>query len=428
MKQQVAIITLGCSKNLVDSEKIAAQLNPNTFKVRYCTFPQATDVLIINTCGFILDAKKESIETILQAIELKKKKQITQLFVAGCLSTRYLNELAQELPEVDRFFTVSDLMLIPRILNKKDYNYTYPIRYLSTPKHYAYLKISEGCNRKCSFCAIPQIRGKYRSDTIENLYVEALQLAEIGVKELILVAQDLTYFGVDRTRKPLLAQLIRKLSTIETIQWIRLHYTYPQFFTYDLIDEIASNDKVCKYIDIPIQHISDKILLKMKRRPLKKGIIDLLTKLRTRIPSLHLRTTVLVGHPSETKKDFDELIDFIKNFEFEKLGAFAYSHEENTYAAKHYKDTVSQKLKQERLSLVMEIQQKISKKKNEQMIGTVQKVVIDSEEADFYIGRTQFDSPEVDNEVLIRKSSQYRTGEFFNIKITDAFEFDLVGE
>ncbi len=428
MKQKVGVITLGCSKNLVDSEKIAAQLNPKQFEVAYLTNPQSVDVLIINTCGFILDAKTESIDTILQAIELKKRKKINQVIVTGCLLTRYFKELRAELPEVDKFFTVNNFTSIADLLNSGHTSLSSISRKLSTPSHYAYLKIAEGCNRKCSFCAIPKIRGKYHSEPIESLYQEALLLARSGVKELILVAQDLTYYGMDIARKPLLSQLIRKLSSIPTIEWIRLHYTYPQFFTQELINEIADNEKVCKYIDIPIQHISNRMLSLMKRKPGKEMIIELLNRLRKRIPGLHLRTTVLVGHPGETKRDFEELLAFIKEFEFEKLGAFAYSHEENTYSAKYFKDNISRKLKQERLAKVMEVQQAISQRKNEQLIGSRQKVIIDREESGYFIGRTQFDSPEVDNEVLIKKSSQYTIGNFYSVTIKDAFEFDLMAE
>jgi len=429
MKQNIGILTLGCHKNTVDSEKLAAIINPNLYNIYFLETVQPVDILIINTCGFILDAKKESIDTILEAIELKYKKKINQIIVTGCLTTRYYNELKSELSEVDYFFTLNETKSIISILNKNK-NIFKPnnIRILSTPSHYAYLKIAEGCNRKCSFCAIPKIRGKYKSEDIDSLYNEAKELANKGVKELILVAQDLTYYGYDLKRKSLLAELLKKLSTINNIEWIRLHYTYPQFFTNELIEEINNNAKICKYIDLPIQHISNKILRLMNRKPEKEKLIELLYKLRNKINGLHLRTTVLVGHPGETKKDFDELVRFISEFQFEKLGAFKYSHEDNTIAALKLKDSIPEKIKNERLAKIMEIQQEISYKKNQKFIGTTKKVIIDREENDFLIGRTQYDSPEIDNEVLIKKNSKYKVGNFYDIKIIDSFEFDLIGE
>ncbi|MCX7862969.1 MAG: 30S ribosomal protein S12 methylthiotransferase RimO [Bacteroidales bacterium] len=428
MKKRVGFITLGCSKNVVDTEKIAAHINQNAYVILFLDKPEPVNVLIINTCGFILDAKKESIETILHAIELKKNKQINKIYVTGCLSTRYLDELKSEIPEVDSWFTVHNFQTIADYLNQSSSVSDKHFRYLSTPTHYAYLKIAEGCNRKCSFCAIPIIRGRYHSEPIEHLIAEAKELASKGVKELILVAQDLTYYGIDIQKRPLLVNLLRQISHIDGIEWIRLQYTYPQNFTNELIEEIRTNPKICKYIDIPIQHISERMLKLMRRNHSQKTLKSLLYKLRERIPQIHLRTTVIIGHPGETKKDFNELLDFIKEFEFEKLGAFAYSHEENTYAATHFKDNITNKVKQERLNLLMEIQQEISYKKNKNLIGTFQRVIIDRKENDFFIGRTQFDSPDVDNETLIYTTQSLQHGHFYDVKITDAFEFDLIAQ
>lgn len=429
MAKSVRIITLGCSKNLVDSEKIAAKINSKIYTVNFADDVIETDVLIINTCGFILDAKKESIDTILQAIEFKNKKKIQQIIVTGCLTTRYSEELKKELPEVDNFYTVHEYLSLVDFLNNNEKYKPENIRKISTPPHYAYLKISEGCNRKCSFCAIPVIRGRYSSEPIELILDEAQQLSNKGVKELILVAQDLTYYGFDIYKRPMLANLLKKLSEIDGIEWIRLHYTFPQFFTNELIDEISQNRKICNYIDIPIQHISQRMLDIMRRKPNKKSLVELLYKIRSKINSVHLRTTVLVGHPGETKSDFKELLEFVNEFRFEKLGAFIYSHEEDTYSAKYYKDSISEKIKKERLAQIMDVQQKISEENNQKLIGTIQRVIIDKIEGDFFIGRTQFDSPDIDNEVLIKnKSKQYEVGNFYDMKILDAFEFDLIAE
>ncbi len=427
MLKKVKIISLGCAKNTVDSEKIAANIQSLNIPVLFTDQPEQANTIIINTCGFILDAKQESIDTILEAVQLKKQGLVENIFVTGCLSTRYLDVLKKEIPEVDQYFTVHNFSSIIQHF-KNNSLYKEQARLISTPSHYAYLKIAEGCNRKCSFCAIPAIRGKYKSESIENLVNEANSLAEKGVKEIILIAQDLTYFGKDSHKKSLLAQLIQKVSEIKEIEWIRLHYTYPQFFTQKLIETIAQNHKVCKYIDIPIQHISDNMLRLMQRSTGREQLIQLLEKLRKQIPRLHLRTTVLVGHPGETKKDFDELIAFIKDFRFEKLGAFPYSHEENTYADKHYNDSIPAKTKQHRLAEVMRIQQEITSTVNKSFIGTTQRVIIDRKENNYIIGRTQYDSPEIDNEVIIEDRNKYRVGRFYDIKINDSFEFDLIGE
>lgn len=427
MLRKIKIITLGCAKNTVDSEKIAANIQSLNLPVSFTEKPEEADTIIINTCGFILDAKQESIDTILEAVNLKKQGFVKNIFVTGCLSTRYLDDMKKEIPEVDQYFTVHNFNSIVQHF-KQGFEYNEQARFISTPSHYAYLKIAEGCNRKCSFCAIPSIRGKYKSESVENLVNEANNLAQKGVKEIILIAQDLTYFGKDINRKSLLAPLIQQISNINGIEWIRLHYTYPQFFTEELIDTIAHNPKVCKYIDIPIQHISDNMLQLMQRSTNRKQLIQLLEKLRKQIPELHLRTTVLVGHPGESKKDFDELIAFLKDFRFEKMGAFTYSHEENTFADKHYKDSIPSKTKQHRLAEVMRVQQEITSSKNRSFIGTTQRVIMDRKENNYIIGRTQFDSPEIDNEVIIEDRNKYRIGRFYDINIIDSFEFDLIGK
>jgi len=433
-KISVSIVTLGCAKNSVDSEFLLGSLNPNSFKLEHIVNVAPSDVLLINTCGFIFDAKQESINTILEAVKLKNEGLITTLIVFGCLTERYRNELEKEIPEVDYIFGVNQQKEIRKVILKginfygeyDNSRYT-TCRVPTTPKHYAYLKISEGCNRKCSFCAIPSIRGGYVSRTIESLVEETKQLAKQGVKELILIAQDLTFYGYDIYLKPSLALLITKLSEINGIEWIRLHYAYPRFFNSELIKVIANNSKVCKYIDMPIQHISNKMLKIMNRESSKKNIINLLEKLRNNIPNVALRTTLLVGHPGETQKDFNELKQFVADFKFSRLGVFPYSHEDGTYSYLKYKDSVSQKLKTNRLSEIMQVQQEISLINNNKLINTLQNVIIDCKENENYIGRTQFDSPEIDNEVII-KDNNLKIGSFYNIKIIDATEFDLQGE
>ena len=418
---------MGCAKNSVDSEFLLGKLNQNFFKISHTEVVEPCDFLLINTCGFINDAKKESINIVLEGVRLKKEKKIKTLIVFGCLSQRYREELKNEIPEVDYFFGVNEQHEIISILNSGIINYENlnEIRFLSTPKHYAYLKISEGCNRKCSFCAIPFIRGPYISKTIESLISEAESLAKQGVKELILIAQDLTFYGMDLYKKASLSVLINKLSEIEGIQWIRLHYLYPKYFTNELLKTIKDNPKVCKYIDMPIQHISDKMLKIMRRGDNKLQTIELLNKIRESIPGITIRTTLLAGHPGETKKDFEELKSFIKEFKFDRLGVFPYSHEEGTYSYKNFKDNISEKTKNQRASEIMEIQQNISSELNSLKIGTTQEVIIDRKEDNLFIGRTQYDSPEIDNEVIIHKKN-LKIGGIYSLPITDANEFDLV--
>lgn len=428
-KLSVSVVTLGCAKNSVDSEFLLGSLNPNTFKLKHTENVMPADILLINTCGFIFNAKQESINTILEAVKLKNDGLVRTLIVFGCLTERYKSELEKEIPEVDYIFGVNQQKEIRKVILKgiNLFDKAGDFRILTTPKHYAYLKISEGCNRKCSFCAIPNIRGGYVSRAIGSLVEETKQLAKLGVKELILVAQDLTYYGYDVYSKPSLALLISKLSEIDGIEWIRLHYLYPRFFNSELIKVIADNPKVCKYIDMPVQHISDKMLKIMGRESSKKNIINLLEKIRNNVPNAALRTTLLVGHPGETQKDFNELKQFVTDFEFSRLGVFTYSHEEGTPSYSKYKNSVSQKLKSNRLSEIMQIQQNISLNNNKKLINTLQNVIIDCKENANYIGRTQFDSPEIDNEVVIT-SGNLKTGSFYNIKITDVSEFDLFGE
>ncbi len=436
-KLSVSVVTLGCAKNSVDSEFLLGSLNPNSFKLEHIENVAPADILLINTCGFIFDAKQESISTILEAVKLKNEGFVRTLIVFGCLTERYRGELEKEIPEIDYIFGVNQQKEIRKVILKGMNIYaeycdgsiplTTSFRILTTPKHYAYLKISEGCNRKCSFCAIPSIRGGYVSRTIESLVQESKQLAKQGVKELILIAQDLTFYGYDIYLKPSLALLITKLSEINGIKWIRLHYAYPRFFNSELIKVIANNPKVCKYIDIPIQHISDNMLSIMRRGANKKNIINLLGKLRNNIPNVAIRTTLLVGHPGETQKDFNELKQFVTDFKFDRLGVFSYSHEEGTYSYKNYKNSVTQKIKMNRVSEIMQLQQEISLNNNMKLIDSEQIVLVDSKENENYIARTQYDSPEIDNEVIIN-SKNLKIGEFYKVKITDATEFELYGK
>jgi ribosomal protein S12 methylthiotransferase len=428
-KVSINLITLGCAKNSVDSEFLLGSLNQNLFKIRHINHVEPCDYLMINTCGFINDAKQESINVVLEGVKIKKQGLVKILIVFGCLTERYREELKKEIPEVDYFFGVNDKEKIKKILycgirNIENLNET---RLLSTPKHYAYLKISEGCNRTCSFCAIPLIRGKYFSRSIESLKLEAENLASQGVKELILIAQDLTFYGYDIYKKPSLLLLINTLSEINGIKWIRLHYLYPRFITNELIKAIAENHKVCKYIDIPIQHISDKMLSVMRRGVDKEATKALLYKIRAKIPGIAFRTTLLVGHPNETQKDFKELCEFIQEFRFDRLGVFPYSHEEGTYSYKNFKNSIPKKVIDQRVAKIMSIQQEISLERNYSKVGSVQEILIDRKENDILIARTQYDSPEIDNEVILNESN-LKIGEFYKVRITEATEFDLIAE
>ncbi len=428
-KKSINIITLGCSKNLVDSEQLLQQYKANNINVYHDNYSKYTDIVIINTCGFINDAKQESINTIFDFVNAKKQGKIKELYVMGCLSERYKNDLRKEIPEVDEFFGVYN---IKEILQKTNTKYKYDIldeRYITTPKHYAYIKISDGCDRTCSFCAIPIIRGKHKSKPIEQIISETKKLAANGTKEIILIAQDLSYYGIDIYKKQALPELVDKLSNIQGIEWIRLHYTYPAGFPMSLMTIMRNNPKVCSYLDIALQHISDNMLLKMRRNITKKQTYKLINDFRKTVPQIKLRTTLLVGHPDETEQDFNELLEFIKTVKFDRLGVFKYSHEENTYAYNNYSDNINDKIKQERYDKIMQIQQQISLSLNKKFIGTDIKVIIDKKEGDFYIARTQFDSPEVDNEVLISaKENNIKIGNFYNVNIFDVNDYDLFGK
>lgn len=425
--KKINIVTLGCSKNLVDSEKLMKQLESGGYEFVYDQNDTMASTVIINTCGFINDAREESIDTILRFVRARQAGSIENLYVMGCLSERYTDALRSEIPEVDNYFGVNSFREILGemgvIFNEKLLSQ----RTLTGPGHYAYLKVSEGCDRTCAFCAIPLIRGKYISRSMESVVEEAKLLAERGVKELILIAQDLTYYGLDLYKSQRLPELLKRLVKIEGIEWIRLQYLYPANFPLELIQVIRENPKICRYIDIPIQHISDNMLSKMKRTHNRAHTINLLNKLRSEIPGTVIRTTLIAGYPGESKSDYKELKDFISEFKFDRLGVFAYSHEEGTSAYKDYSDDIPQKIKEARVSELMEIQQNISSGLNSTMIGKVLKVIIDRKESDFFAGRTEFDSPEVDQEVLVPSDYNLETGKFYNIEITRAEEFDLFG-
>jgi ribosomal protein S12 methylthiotransferase len=425
-KQKVNVVTLGCSKNLVDSEVLMRQLD-NRYEVTNDS-NEASDIMVINTCGFIADAKEESIDTILNAIEAKKAGQLKKVVVTGCLSQRYKKALQDEMEEVDAFYGVNDL---PQILKDLEVDYKKELlgeRHLTTPSHFAYLKVSEGCDRHCSFCAIPLIRGKHISQPIEAIVAEAKNLAAAGVKELLLIAQDITYYGLDLYGKRRIAELVRRLSEIEGIQWIRLHYAYPAGFPEDLLDEIRHNDKVCNYLDIPLQHISSRILKSMKRGLDGAGTRALVQAMKKKIPGIAIRSTFIVGYPGETEEEFQQLLDFVAETKFDRLGVFQYSPEEDT-AAFDLEDDVPAAIKQEREERLMELQQGISLALNEAKVGKVFTTLIDKQDGDYYVGRTQFDSPEVDNEVLIPVSNGVlEIGNFYEVKITASDFYDLFGE
>jgi ribosomal protein S12 methylthiotransferase len=439
--KHINIITLGCSKNLVDSEKIMGQLQNGAFKLSHDA-DGPSDIVIINTCGFIHDAKEESIDSILQYVEAKKNGLVQEVIVTGCLSQRYKDELKKEIPEADAWFGVKDSKEVFRYIHEKYSDVVItdnPIlsinnlptddsheRLISTPRHYAYLKIAEGCDRTCSFCAIPLIRGAFVSRTIESLMDEAQQLANKGVREILLIAQDLSYYGFDLEKRSMLADLLRQLITIEGISWIRLHYAYPRNFPLEVIELMASEDKICKYLDIPLQHINDSILKSMRRNTTRKETLDLIKQFKLRIPDVALRTTLLVGYPGETKEQFNELLSFVNETRFDRLGVFTYSPEEGTRAFA-LKDDVKEKDKQFRAAKIMAIQQEISLELNLQKVGKCFQVIIDKEENDYFVGRTEYDSPEVDNEVLVKKTSGIMPGEFYKVHIESASEFELFG-
>ncbi|MBQ5924985.1 MAG: 30S ribosomal protein S12 methylthiotransferase RimO [Alistipes sp.] len=429
MAKKINIITLGCSKNTVDSEHLAAQLAAMDYKVVFDSDRTDANVVVINTCGFIGDAKQESIDTILRAAQLKEQGKIEELFVVGCLSQRYADELRPELPEVDDFFGVNDWAGIVERLGAKWEKENETKRELSTPSHYAYLKISEGCNWMCGYCAIPLIRGRHTSVPMEALVAEAEALAEKGVRELMVIAQDTTYYGVDIFGERKLAELLERLCKIKNIEWIRLHYAYPTDFPDEVIEVMAREPKICNYLDIPFQHISDNQLTAMKRRHTKAEAIALINKLRTAIPDIALRTTLLVGYPGETEQDFEELKEFVRDTKFDRLGVFAYSEEEGTYSATRLTDDVPEDVKQQRVEAIMRLQERISLENNARRIGSTMRVIIDRREGEFYIGRSEYDSPEVDQELIIdSKGRRLLRGHYYNVVVTDAEDYDLYAE
>ncbi|HRG03181.1 MAG TPA: 30S ribosomal protein S12 methylthiotransferase RimO [Paludibacteraceae bacterium] len=427
-KNTVDIITLGCSKNLVDSEQLMRQFDVLGYNVRHDAENPDGEIVIVNTCGFIGDAKEESINMILQLAERKRELK-NKLFVMGCLSERYLHDLETEIPEVDKFYGKFNYVDILKEIGQ-EYRADLKLeRTLTTPLHYAYIKISEGCNRTCSYCAIPIITGRHRSRPIEDIEKEVKLLVEKGVKEFQLIAQDLTYYGIDRYKKSKLAELVERLSDIQGVGWIRLHYAYPAHFPYDVLRVMRERENVCKYLDIALQHSSDHMLGVMRRNFTSAQTYELIDKIRSEVPGIHLRTTMLVGHPEETEQDFEELKEFVRWARFERLGAFAYSHEEGTYAHKNYTDNIPDETKQQRLGELMDIQQRIAAEINAAKTGSILKVIIDRKEGDYFIGRTEFDSPEVDPEVMIPADTKgVRVGEFYQATIVDATDFELFGE
>lgn len=433
MSKKIAVITLGCSKNLVDSERLMMMLS----NVGYTVTDSADDdflsstgerIIVVNTCGFIGDAKEESINEILSWCDAKSSGKISALYVMGCLSERYSGELPAEIPEVDKWYGKTDWsQLVTDLAHKRPGSAPYD-RIITTPRHHAYLKIAEGCNRFCSFCAIPLITGRYRSRNIEEILEEVRLLVSRGVKEFNVIAQDLTNYGKDIYGKVEIARLIDEMASVPGVEWIRLHYGYPKDFPLELLDVMAKHSNVCKYLDIALQHISDNVLENMRRHITGNETRELLAEIRRRVPGIHIRTTLMVGFPGEGDKEFEELVEFVKEQRFERMGAFAYCEEEDTYGAKHFMDDIPQDVKDTRLNRLMEVQEAISDELQQSKVGSLQRVVIDREEPEFYVGRTQYDSPEVDPEVLISKTTPLKRGEFYNVKITSAMPFELMAE
>lgn len=425
-KNTIDIVTLGCSKNLVDSEQLITQLRANGYEVTHDAEKLEGDIVVINTCGFIGDAKEESINMILECCQAKEEGQLSKVFVMGCLSERYLKELGEEIPQVDKFYGKFNWKELISDLGKVYHEELKHDRQITTPSHYAYLKISEGCNRHCSYCAIPIITGKHQSRPMEDILEEVRMLVAKGVKEFQVIAQELTYYGVDLYQKQMLPELIEKISDIPGVEWIRLHYAYPAHFPEDLLRVMRERDNVCKYLDIALQHISDPVLEKMRRHVTAEQTYRLIEKMRAEVPGIHLRTTLMVGHPGEGEKEFAELLDFVRWAKFDRMGAFAYSEEEGTYSAEHYEDDIPQEVKERRLDELMALQQEISEELSQKKVGQELKVILDRIEGDYYIGRTEFDSPEVDPEVLIPLSEgDLQIGNFYQVKITDSDAFDL---
>lgn len=425
---QIDFVTLGCSKNLVDTEMLMKQFEANGYRCTHDAKHPQGEIAVINTCGFIGDAKEESVNTILEFAQAKTEGRLRKLFVMGCLSQRYKKELQIEIPEVDAFYGKFDYKQLLKDLGKAEVPSCKDMRILTTPRHYAYIKISEGCDRRCAYCAIPLITGRHVSRQKDNILNEVRQLAAQGVKEFQIIAQELTYYGVDIDGKRHIAELIDEMATIKGVKWIRLHYAYPNQFPMELLDVINKHDNVCKYLDIALQHISDHMLTAMHRHVTKKETIELIEEIRKRVPGIHLRTTLMVGFPGETEEDFKELTDFVKWARFERMGAFAYSEEEGTFSAEHLQDDIDDQTKQIRLSKLMALQQGISAEIEAEKVGKLLKVVIDRKEGDYYVGRTEFCSPDVDPEVLIKASDRkLRSGCFYNVRITSSEEFDLYG-
>ena len=426
-KDKVNIVTLGCSKNLVDSEVLLTQLKGNKVNASHESKEDDANIIVVNTCGFIDNAKQESIDTILRYADAKEDGLIDKLYVTGCLSQRYKDDLEGEIPQVDAFFGTREL---PALLKKFKADYKHELvgeRITTTSSHYAYMKIAEGCDRPCSFCAIPLMRGKHISRPIEELVLEAKNLAKNGIKELLLIAQDLTYYGLDIYKKRNLSELLRNLSDVEGIEWIRLHYAYPTGFPMDVLDVMAERDNICNYLDIPLQHGANNMLTKMRRGTTRQKTEKLLADIRAKVPGIAIRTTLIAGHPGETEEDFQELLKFVEESKFERLGIFTYSHEENTHSHS-FEDDVPAEVKQQRANAVMELQENISYEINQEKVGKTYKVLIDRKESGAFIGRTEYDSPDVDNEVIIDAKANYlRIGDFVNVKIDSAIEFDLYG-
>ncbi|MEY3437829.1 MAG: ribosomal protein methylthiotransferase RimO [Bacteroidota bacterium] len=427
-KNKINVVTLGCSKNIVDSEILMAQLKANNFEVEHESMEDDAEIVIINTCGFIDNAKQESIDTIIRYAEAKAEGLVDKVYVTGCLSERYKDDLEKEIPEVDAFFGTRDL---PRLLKTLKADYKHELvgeRLLTTPNHFAYFKIAEGCDRPCSFCAIPLMRGKNISTPIEDLLTQANGLAAKGVKELMLIAQDLTYYGLDLYKKRALADLINRLADVNGIDWIRLHYAFPSGFPMEVLDVMRERENVCNYLDMPLQHGSTKILQAMRRGTTREKTEELIAQIREKVPGIALRTTLIAGYPGETEADFQEMYDWVERSRFDRLGIFTYSHEENTHAY-NFEDDVPAKVKKERADLIMELQSGISYDLNQLKVGNNYKVLFDRAEGDYFIGRTEFDSPEVDNEVLIKKADGFvRLGDFATVNITSADHYDLYGK
>ncbi|MEZ4890350.1 MAG: 30S ribosomal protein S12 methylthiotransferase RimO [Crocinitomicaceae bacterium] len=427
-KNKVNVVTLGCSKNVYDSEVMMAQLRANKFDVEHESKQDDAEIVIINTCGFIDVAKQESIDTIIRYAEAKADGMVDKLYVTGCLSERYKNDLEKEIPEVDAYFGTREL---PRLLKTLKADYKHELvgeRLLTTPNHYAYFKISEGCDRNCSFCAIPIMRGGHISVSIEELVKQAKSLANQGVKELMLIAQDLTFYGLDIYKKRALADLLEQLAQVEGIEWIRLHYAFPSGFPMDVIDVMNKYDNICNYLDMPLQHGSTKMLQAMRRGTTREKTEELVAKIREKIPNIAIRTTLIAGYPGETEEDFQEMYTFVEKMKFDRLGIFTYSHEENTHAY-NFEDDVPEEVKKQRADAIMELQSGISYELNQQKVGKTFKVLFDRVEGDYFIGRTEFDSPEVDNEVLVKKSEHFvRIGDFALVEITSADHYDLYGK